>query len=55
MRGGCGRGYGGIPLPLHKDFAFLGLKVNDLVHTVGDFVGINYGLSKINRKTNTSS
>ena len=36
-----GGGRGGIPSPLQEDFAFWGLKVDDLVHTLGEFVGMS--------------
>ena len=51
--GGEGVG-GGIPLTHEEDFAFWGLKVSDLVHTLGEFVGILYSIS-INWKINTLS
>ena len=31
---------GGIPLPHKRVFAFLGFKISDLVHTFGEFVGV---------------
>ena len=54
--GGGGESVGwGIPPPTHQEnFAFWGLKVSDLVHTLGEFVGILYSIS-INWKINTLS
>ena len=41
-----GGGWGtGVPLPHKGVFAFLGFKISDLVHTLGEFV--KYWLSKI--------
>ena len=34
--------WGCIPLPHQEDFAFWGLKVSDIMHTLVEFVGILY-------------
>ena len=46
-RRGCGRGVS--PLPHEGAFAFLRLKLNDLVHTLGGFFGGNLNKKSIKK------